>query len=277
MKPSVTVIISGCSILYPLLTAAPQGVCGIHLPGASAGMGLCGAAAEAGSGAVFHNPAATGSTRRLECTSGIGRPFGIPSLASAAVSAGFHGGTWQVCAGWDRIGNDLYIEESLTLACGVQVLPGLCVGGAAETKQVRRVSRDRRLRTAGTIGLLWRVSPGISAGCAVTIASGRDRLDVRPQTMKAGITFGGKGAACRCDYIQRRGEPAQLRAGCEIPLCPFLLLRAGWVHDPPLLTFGIGIRRGSLTLDYSLIAHALLGETHSFSISADAGMAGDTR
>lgn len=271
-------------ILAPLLatlltagTAAPQGVCGIHLPGASAGMGLCGTASAAGSRAVFFNPAATGADCCIDCSSGISRPFGIASISAAAVSIGFHARIPHICAGWTRIGNKFYIEESLLLSCQVPVLAGVRCGAALETERITLVSRDRRVHWYGTAGLLWRAPSGIGAGCALTLAAGHESNPVRPQSLRAGISFRCRGALCCCDVVRRRGESAEIHAGCEVPLCRFLLVRTGWVHDPPLLTAGFGIRQGPLTLDYSVTVHPQLGETHSCSISTASGGGQRTR
>lgn len=206
------------------------------------------------------------------------REFGVPGLAFASAGAGVPTRIGTVACTASRYGNDLYHELAVDISYA-RIISGLSVGCTIRSTALT-IARYGSVGSIGVdIGVL--ASPVKSLRWALVAADlnapaiGRTGEKI-PGTVTAAVAWiPAQGLVVDADLQKEGNEDPSVRLGFEYTVGGVLALRAGFSGVPELFSGGIGLRAGSITLDYAVTVHDVLGPTQQASVSISWGGSDD--
>lgn len=198
--------------------------------------------------------------------------FGIEGLNGAGCAVGLPYAGIPVALHVTSLGLHGYHEVTASLAAARRI------NGSAELGL--RLNCDiLSIRGYGSAAV-----PTLDAGCHIDVGSGCDLAFLCTNILAARIGPAGESLPVRlaagCAYHPTSGEfvvyatcarellsSPEWSAGIEYAPVPSFILRAGCSSEPALLCAGCAVVASGLKLEYAVVHHAQLGETHSIALS----------
>lgn len=227
----------------------PTGARTVALGGATAGLpGVDGAR---------QNPAALWMEDRASLSFGFNRLFGMPELEGRSVDVAVPVGTTILSIGLTGFGFEVFSETELSTAVTGRAR-GLGVGLRARGIRSRFDAYGSVNRLVLDAGWMYASSPELAFGASIrNVGSGSGGIEIA-----AGLSARtGTRLLIVVSTIMSRGTPADVRFGFEMKPVEVMALRLGGSMNPGLVTTGVGLIVGRLTIDIAFALHARLGLT----------------
>ncbi|HUL43033.1 MAG TPA: hypothetical protein VLY03_01610 [Bacteroidota bacterium] len=197
-------------------------------------------------------------------------PYGLPELSTSGLAVAFHPGAGTIGAGVRRYGFSLYHELSGGISYARSIDP-VALGFTLTCYNVSIQNYGSASTLGIDAGLLVSLSEHVRWGMAflnvnaATIGASHEPL---PRRFSAGFSYQPAGrSSFFCDMVKDSGFDADLRAGFEYWIVDAFAIRAGMKNEPSEISGGVGVRWGSLEVDYTYVSHADLGGSHLASIT----------
>lgn len=262
-----SLVCAGLLILhaFPLIAAfEPKPVGGRNVSLGGVIVGNCGECWD-----IFGNPSCA-----------LGRPsagfwfspgfFGLRELMAVGAAAIFPLGGWGAGCSLMRFGQDLYCETQMSTALAARLRESTTLGLSLQIYHLSIKGYGSAWSAGLSIGATARLSRAVGVQCSALNLTGASIGACReplPQQLSFGaVTFPD---SCICVVLECRKEskmPTAVILGGEYMVFPDVFFRAGASTETPGINSGLGLRIGTVTLDYAIQWHRQLGITHSVSI-----------
>lgn len=196
--------------------------------------------------------------------------FGLRELMAVGVATVVPLGGWGVGASLIRFGQDLYCETQASTAVAARLRENTSLGLSIQFYHLSIKGYGSAWSAGLSFGATARIASAVGVQCSALNLTGASIGACReplPQQISFGaVTFPD---SCLCVVLECRKEsrmPAAVTLGGEYMVFPDVFLRAGASTETPGISSGLGLRIGTITLDYAVQWHRQLGITHSVSI-----------
>lgn len=231
---------------------------------------LCSAGGTDGWGG-FHNPAlmirSESVTAGASVSPGI---FGIPELGAFDVMAIVPAGRARLGVSCSRLGNDLYRESEIGLSIGAGIRADAAAGASLRIFHLSIAGYGAAAAAGLDIGLALCPAPQVSVALTLTNCTGASigacREEV-PRSVTAAVEWNPEPLSIVVEIAKEDGAMMSVAAGCECRLAGILRIRGGCTTEFPGVSAGAGIEWLHLSVDYALRWHAVLGGTHTVSLT----------
>lgn len=245
---------------------------GQFLPVGSRAMALNGqeAALADHAGTVFYNPALLVGENEFSLWLNYYRPFGLPEVACQAAAIAYRRSGVGLGLGVSIYGNDIFTEQVLLIAAGIPVSGKLILGGKIKTTRIAIDGYGARANAAADLGMSLSLAPDVSLGVLLkNIFTENSATTTEHRVLLSGLRFNlARSGRIYVELAQEREYPPELRGAVEFVPLEELLLRFGTgLNSPAEFAAGFGLRFSHVTLDYALQSHAVLRQTHVFTLS----------
>lgn len=224
------------------------------------------AAADPG-GATPANPAMLPFLVERRVSAGRSAVAGLEELDRTTLGAVFPQRPLSWAVGLAEFGGPLYREREITAAGGWAAGAHFSVGVAVKGRalDIARYGGARGVR--GDVGVSGRWNERVRLGvCLRNVGGSRYFGETPPMVLSAGLSgVFWPSATTVLAVEQEDAGHSNWRWGQELGFGP-LAPRLGFQSDPARLSFGFGFRWGAARLDYALVTHAVLADTHRFDL-----------
>jgi hypothetical protein len=197
-------------------------------------------------------------------------PYQLPQLASFGVMSGMALGPARMAVGYQTFGFALYRETAGMLSIGGELGDGIHAG---VTLQLAHLSVERYGSAVTALidaGCLYSLTGTTSFGLAVQnlTGAGFGADDDIPRTLLMGLSQTVEGiAVLNADIVHDSRYPVAYRAGADLPLHEFVVIRAGVDGGTERLFGGFSLSVLPFRIDYAVTAHPVLGLSHTIGIT----------
>lgn len=222
----------------------------------------------------FHNQACLTLYHNAALSFSYKSPFGLKDLGSRSICVILPSGSGTIGAFYSYFGYTDYRRETIGLAGGITLSPGLSAGVQADLF-IERQAGDYENYFQATCegGLLFDLSEKVRAGIHIFNPLPNSFRNVSlPAAIRAGAgvsLHGSLFAAVETEMIT--GRKINLKTGFEYTAGRKIILRAGYSSETPSLSFGLGLKTGPAILDAAFSTHPRLGITSCISVSFNIG------
>ncbi len=237
----------------------------------SLGMGQ---ASVAVSDSVFTNPAGLVQLKRWEAGSGYSKLFNLDELAFSVLSVG--GPVKNDIAlgfGFSSFGGSRYQENLLLIGSGVTLRRRFHLGLNCRAAQIKIGQGKVNSGIGADGGLLIDVTSRLKAGYfhqGLIPAFNRDWTRSRKAYgLALQVT---DNALLGAEILEETPFPPNWRVGQEIWISPLFALRCGFSVNPDRFSFGFGLKRDRLRVDYAVTSHEVLDLTHLITLNVVWGL-----
>ncbi len=227
--------------------------------------------------ALFWNPASVAWLSGIEVTADYERPFGMAELQSQALGLAFPTGVGAGGLSYQSYGFERYRERAVGLVYGCAFSPGLGVGIGVRRMYLDVAGVESRAWSAFDLGARTRLTDRAVWAVSFWNVSGRGAEVLGRGGMMGLLIETAPGVILQVDVKREVGLPTGLSVGLEFRSGRSVMLRAGAGGHPERLSFGIGLLKRKLRLDYAAIYHTVLGVSHRVSLTLRKGSGGSTR
>lgn len=255
-----------------ILSAAVAAGNGFNRP--SAGAGEAGMAyvcvMKPGLWPSFHNQASLAYCRQPAFSFSFENRFGISELSVKSACLVIPAGNGTAGLFYSRLGFTGYRRETVGLASGLKLAPGLSAGVQIDLFAEHQQGEYKDyLQVSCEAGLIYELPAGIRAGIHIFNPVPNSLRSVSlPSAIRAGagiIISESLFAGLETEMIS--GKNPSIRAGFEYTAGKKAVLRCGYSTAGPSFTFGFGWITGPVSFDIAFSTHPRLGITPCLSAS----------
>jgi hypothetical protein len=212
-------------------------------------------------------PAALGRLNRSVAGMHHTRLFGLKELSQFTCALNILSPVGGFALGGQRFGSQKYGESCIHAGWGNAVTSVLSAGIMAHLGQLVINDITKNVWWLD-LGLIYSLSANFLIGfSASNINHQRIALhEPLPQQTLVSLSCSPTDQLiCTLEWIKEVRFPMEIRGGIEYCF-PVIAIRAGFTDSPGRMTFGTGVSLNGCRLDYALVYHSLLGNTHHASI-----------
>lgn len=217
--------------------------------------------------AIYTNPAGTAQLNVRQA--GIyysPAPFGLKELANGfiAYNEPFYWGSLNF--GAMTYGYDLYKENKLTASVSYKFRNFLYLGAAINFHMLSIKNYGDSRTLYFNFGSLLFITKDFRWAFAISNlnnATFSDQKNQIPVIINTALCYNVLEELSLCAGVEKDlSYSPSLKAGAELKLIDYVILRTGFANNPSKYSAGIGICYKGVQLDYSFFTHAYLGMTH---------------
>ncbi len=207
-------------------------------------------------------PAALSTISTLELTAAYERPFALSPLETQAISVAIPLRKAAIGLQYQSYGFSLYTEDTFAASLGYNLGRRLGLGLSVRSLRVSVEGLTSHSWIVFDLGVRGQFRNKLEWGLASWNVSGT-QVAILGQGGVAGIAVEAAPSVwLLIDVRKESGTPTGVGAGLEYRWKKPITLRLGAGGQPERLSFGIGIRKGKIQVDYAGIYHMVLGVTH---------------
>jgi hypothetical protein len=199
--------------------------------------------------------------------------FGLPELMAVGAAAVVPLGKWGAGCSLIRFGGDLYCETEATAAVAARVHDNTSLGFSLQLYHLKIEKYGSAWSAGLSVGVSARLSSAVGVQCGASNITGASIGACReplPQEISFGaVTFPDSSLCVVLECRKESRMPTAVTLGAEYRVFCAVSVRAGMSTETPGVSSGLGLRIGSILLDYAIQWHHQLGITHSVSISLE--------
>ena len=230
------------------------------------GMGDAYSVMARGAEGLFWNPASVVWQEGFSLYAGLDRPFGLSDLNTHSLSGAWCGRRAGMSLGLTRFGPEAYQEQAIAAALSWRPSPRESLGVTVRRLTLRMgndVDRDwlafdlgaRAAVGRGTEVSLWAWNAG-GSGTALVGQGGSAAIGFVPaQRIRVSA-----------EMSKEAGLPVGFGVGLVHSPAEILTIRCGAGGQPERLSLGVGVSKGTWSVDYAAIHHTVLGLSHRVSL-----------
>ena len=262
------ITVSSVLLLYPVVAIGD----GFNHP--AAGAGEAGMAyvciMKPGLWASFHNQASLAYYHKAAFSFSYESRFGIKELAGKSACMIIPAGNGAAGIFYSRTGFTEYRRESIGIASGIQLSPGVSAGVQADLFAEHQQGEYKDyLQLSCEAGLIYEVSREVTAGIHIfnPVPNSLRSIPV-PSAIRAGVGITISEvifAGFEAEMVS--GRRPCVRTGFEYAAGKKAMLRCGYSTAEPSFTFGFGWLTGIASVDIAFSTHPRLGVTSCLSAS----------
>lgn len=224
-----------------------------------------------GEWALFHNPAGISHCTNPALSFSYLHGWGLVGFGRAAATAVLPFGFGSFGAGVHRFGDELYREQTLSLAFANRI--GFArLGGRLSYLEVCAEGFGRKGTFIGDFGGVVELIPSVIFGAQISNFTSASLLESEeaalPVVLKAGISFRpAEALMINADLVVEDMETAFLRLGLQYLVAEAFSFRAGYETLGSGYFAGLGFRRNHFGFDTAMGYNAYLGFSQQVSVS----------
>ena len=266
MKPA---LLFCCCLLF-LYPAAAQSELSTQAFGAkSQGMGS-GKLFHQDAWSLFNNIGALDRAPSSQIATSIDQRFGLPELSTIALSGLIKGDAGSLGIGIARYGGELFNQHLASL--GISTTRGiLSFGGKIEWMQTQIEGFGTGNAFLFSFGGIAELGPKFFLGSHFSNLNqaklSKNSIHQLPTLMQLGLSYlPSKNLVFHTELEKDLDAKPSLKIGLQYQLEDWIYLRTGLHSQPSLLSFGLGLQKKWIGLDYAYGQNSALGSTHHLSL-----------
>ena len=218
---------------------------------------------------LWSNPAGIGDLGNLSILAFADNRFGVSGLGSQAISVGIPIGDGGLGLNYGSFGFDTYRESRLGASFGMQISQGSRLGLRLNWYRLG-VEDIFRNKLSADIGGLFPLGKTLRLGFLVSnpfdfLESSQSEVDL-PAQIRIGLAYAvSKELMLMTEFDKVADRKENMRFALEYQFHQRVCARWGYSLQPGLFSFGIGVKLGSLRLDFAASSHQYLGLSPQFS------------
>lgn len=221
--------------------------------------------------AAFHNPAAMAFAEHTMAAAYLHRQFMVEGLDRGVVAAVMPTKAGSFGLSGSFFGFSAYNESNISLGYGRLLAEDFSIGVQFHWLHTGLAEYGQASAFTASAGILYQAGPRMQLGAYVfNVAQanmGSELMEPIPSVIRLGGSFTTSDkVTLLLEAVKDFRHPIEMRGGIEYKPIDWWHLRAGITTLPVMMTFGTGIVKGPVSIDFAYGFHQLLGSSPHFSL-----------
>lgn len=219
---------------------------------------------------IFNNVGALDRSPNSQIATSIDQRFGLPELSTIALSGLIKGDAASIGLGIARYGSSLFNQHLLSI--GISTTRGiLSFGGKIDWMQTQIEGFGTGNTFLFSVGGIAELGPKFFLGSHFSNLNqaklSRNSNQQLPTLMQLGVSYlPSKNLVFQAELEKELDSTPILKIGLQYQLEDWIYLRTGLHSQPSRLSFGLGLQKKRMGLDYAYGQNPALGSTHHLSL-----------